>query len=227
MSRVAICTPTAGMVKASYCLSVVGLIAHYLATPVEGHETEERVVMYDLMIGSMISTSREFMVEQVLQSDAATHMLFLDDDMGFTADCLNIALSRDKDIVLANYRRKMPPWTFTARKWDGNGSDMECITEESSEGLEEVLFGGFGFCLITVDALKKLSPPRFEQRWIAESGQYTTEDAPFMEKMKRAGISVYVDHDISKKVYHVGDFVYRYSDHIDAQTNVKTNRFAL
>jgi hypothetical protein len=227
VSSVAICTPTAGTVKASYCLSVVGLIAYYLANPVKGHEKEERFVMYDLMIGSMISTSREFMVESVLEGDSATHVLFLDDDMGFSHDCLNIALSRDKDIVLANYRRKSPPWTFTARKWDGNGGDTECLTANDSEGLEEVLFGGFGFCLITVDALRKLSPPRFEQKWIADRGQYTTEDAPFMEKMKAAGVSCYVDHDISKKVYHVGDFVYRHSDQIAAHTDHKTNRFAL
>jgi len=41
---------------------------------------------------------------------------------------------------------------------------------------------------------------------------YTTEDVAFMERVAKIGEEVYVDHDISKRVYHVGDFVYKYDD---------------
>ena len=229
MISVAICTPTAGTVKASYCLSMVGMISHFLTTPVTDDPEEQRIVLYDLMIGSMITNGRETMMRQVIESGSATHMLFVDDDMGWKPEILNSALLRDKDIVLANYRRKMYPWTFTARMSDGNGGDQECITDDEKGDLEPVLFGGFGFCLMKVDKIKEIPQPRFDNQWIEIRKAFTTEDICFMDKARWYGLEVYVDHELSKKVWHVGDFTYRYSDNpaVPAEPLPEVNRFKL
>jgi hypothetical protein len=211
--QVAICTPSSGSVKASYAISLVGLMAHYLAHPVEGYpEDEERKLSFDMLLSTTITTGREIMMRSVLAQHEATHFLFIDDDMGFQPDILNIALSRRKPMVIANYRRRTPPWTFTARVSDGNGGSLECITDDSKSGLERALFGGFGFALMETQMLDRIPVPRFSNNWVPETAMYTTEDVAFMERVAKIGEEVYVDHDISKRVYHVGDFVYKYDD---------------
>jgi hypothetical protein len=207
--NVAICTATAGSPKATYTTSLIGALLYYMSVPVSGHESEERGLTYDLLIGSVIITAREQLVEQALAGDA-THLLFIDDDMGFKSDCLNIALSRNAPIVIANYRRKTPPWTFTARR----GKD-EIITRPVSPELEEASFGGFGFALIRRDVLEATKRPRFLNQYVEDYGtekwQYTTEDFAFYEAARAAGFKVLVDHEISRRVWHVGEFAYDHS----------------
>jgi len=60
--------------------------------------------------------------------------------------------------------------------------------------------------------LDRIPVPRFSNNWVPETAMYTTEDVAFMERVAKIGEEVYVDHDISKRVYHVGDFVYKYDD---------------
>ena len=160
--NVAICTPTTGSVKASYTASLMAVVTYYLNHPVPGRENEERSLSYNLLIGSNIAQQRESLVEDALSDPTTTHVLFIDDDMGAKQECLNLALSRKQPIVLANYRRKAPPWAFTCRKMN-EGRAIEVITNEESTGLELVSFGGFGFCLIEVGVLKELDAPAVPQ----------------------------------------------------------------
>lgn len=209
MYNVAICTPTAGLVKATYTASLIGMVGWYLQTPIE--EDDERNVSYTLLIGSHIAQQREEMVEQAISDPSVTHVLFIDDDMGFQADCLNLALSRKKAIVLANYRKKNPPWSFTARKLTEDMRAVEVATDDLVRGLEPISFGGFGFCLIAVDVLKQMPKPRFLPQWIEHQQRYSTEDYPFFKAVQDLGLAeVYVDHDLSKKVLHIGDYTYMY-----------------
>jgi hypothetical protein len=188
-------------------------MSHYLSHPVDGYPpNEERLMSFDMLLGSVVATSREMMIRKILETKEFTHFCFIDDDMGFAPTILNIALSRKKPMVIANYRRRQPPWTFTARASDGNGGSVECVTDDSKNDLEPVLFGGFGFALMETSLLEKIPQPRFSNDWVPERGIYTTEDISFMERVRATGEEVYVDHDISKLIYHVGDFIYKYDD---------------
>lgn len=212
MSNVSICTPTTGVVKATYCASLLGMITHHLNNPVLGMEDESRNINYNLLIGSNISQQRDSMVQDSLSIATTTHVLFIDDDMGFEADCLNIALSRKVPIVLANYRRKAPPWPFTARILDAEAKKaVEVVTDETTHGLQQITFGGFGFCLIEASVLRGLKQPRFLNQWVEHQQLYTTEDYPFFKSIGESGTPVYVDHDLSKRIYHVGDYPYQYA----------------
>jgi hypothetical protein len=209
MINVAIWTLTAGAPKATYTTSLMGMGIYFMNTPIAGFDGP-RGFTYDLFIGSSIVAGREHAVESVLDAEDVTHLLFIDDDMGWKSDCLNIALSRDQPIVIANYRRKTSPFTFTARKQDGN----QCVTSKSSSFMEEVAYGGFGFALIQRDVLRDLKAPRFLPHFIKKEdevrGQYTTEDYPFYAACREQGYRVMVDHEVSKRVWHVGDFVYQW-----------------
>jgi hypothetical protein len=207
MIQVAICTPTAGSVKATYCASLLHMVGYYLQNQV--FDGEEQAMSYNCLIGSNIGQQRDELVEDALRDPNTTHVLFIDDDMGLQADCLNLALSRRKPVVLANYRRKVQPWPFTCRKIDERGA-VEVVTDDLTIGLQEIDFGGFGFSLIEVGVLRQVPRPRFMPVWIEHQQLMSTEDYPFFKAVKELGIPVYVDHDLSKKVTHVGDYAYRY-----------------
>ena len=219
--NVAIFTPTSGTVKATYCNSLVGLILYYMTTPIvkdDAHET--RGVTLDQIIGSVIIAARESAVEDTLKNPHATHLLFIDDDMGFKSHILNLALSRDKPIVLANYRRKSPPWSFTAIR--GN-MPIELSTYE--DRLEPCDFGGFGFALIQRKVLEAIQAPRFLNEWRQDrhgKWVYTTEDYPFFAKAREAGFQPLVDHEISKCVWHVGDHSHVWHEKVEQDVSENT-----
>ena len=212
MSNVAICTPTTGVVKATYTASLMAMVGHYLQNPV-WDEDEQKFISFQLLIGSSIAEQREAMVDESLRDPTCTHVLFIDDDMGWQADALNLALYRKKPVVLANYRKKTRPWSFTARRIEREGDKLravEIVTDELSKGLEPVDFGGFGFCLVETALLRQLKKPRFLVQWIPEQQRYSTEDYPFFRQIQELGVEVCVDHELSRKVIHIGDFQYHY-----------------
>jgi hypothetical protein len=200
-------TPSAGIVHAAYASSIVGLALHYLTHPVMGREKEPKLMSMLMLVGSSIGENRDKIVSEAIKQDCS-HVLFIDDDMGFDPDCLNIALMRKMPIVLANYRRKSPTATFLCRNVD-NSAAIE--TTEEKDSLEECSFGGFGFCLIERQVLDAVEVPRFLAVFDPTSGVYTTEDKPFFESARSAGFLAFVDHRISKKVTHNGSYQYRWN----------------
>jgi hypothetical protein len=206
--NVMIATPSAGIVHANYAMSLVGLCLYYYNTPVLGREKEERNLHSLMMVGASIGENRDKIVNEAIKKDCS-HVLFIDDDMGFDSDCLNIALMRRMPIVLANYRRKSPAATFTA--W--NDETNSCIeTTPEKDSLEKCTFGGFGFCLIERQVLDAVPMPRFLARYEPDHQTYTTEDRPFYEAALAAGFPAFVDHRISKKVTHNGSYTYKWND---------------
>lgn len=208
--HVAICTPTAGLVTASYAVSMPFLITTFLTEPVIGREQEEKKIGYQMIISASIHQSRENMIEEALKNDC-THVLFVDDDMGFDRYCLNGALARQMPIVVGNYRRKAAPFRFTAVNKDENDTIVEIKTTEESRSLEECYYGGFGFTLIETEVLKAVKAPRFLPGWSEKYGTYTTEDFPFYKQAKEKGFTAFVDHDLSKKLRHQGQAHYTYN----------------
>lgn len=197
-------TPSAGIVHAAYTMSLSRMLLYFLQTPVFGMEKDVRELQMQMVVGANIGQNRDNIVEVALQENCS-HVLFIDDDMGFEKDCLNQAAMRKMPIVLANYRRKVPPGLFTARNADNTAS---IITTEDSRSLEQCSFGGFGFCLIERQVLEAIPMPRFLMYYDAASKTYTTEDKPFFENVAKAGFKAFVDHELSKKVFHNGTFQY-------------------
>ena len=199
-----IATPSAGFVHADYCASLTKMILYFLQHPILGNEKEPREMMFTMMVGANIGQNREQIVEGALENDC-THVLFLDDDMGFSHDCLNMAAMRRMPIVIGNYRRKVFPGLFTARNADNTASIQ---TKEDSTSLEECSFGGFGFALIERQVFEAIPLPRFLMIYDAASKTYSTEDLPFYAAATKAGFQTWVDHDLSKKLRHNGSFQY-------------------
>lgn len=209
--KVAFCTPTTGIVKSTFTASFIRLLIYYLEKPCLPEIYTRKGMIVQMRIGSNIGEARDKMVDVALKENC-THVLFIDDDMGFSPDSLHLALERQQDIVLANYRRKVAGGRFTTRNVD-NTKDV--LTTEESTGLELVTFGGFGFCLINCDVFRKVKKPRFLMRYNHEADVYTTEDVPFFAECIKNGFKVFCDHDLSKRVWHCGDFHYCFDQNLD------------
>lgn len=134
----------------------------------------------------------------------ATHILWVEDDMMFPPDALHVLFSRRQRWVGANYPIRFgPPFENTALAMD----KTRCITWDKSSGLERVLYTGYGCTLMDIALFNEIEPPWFELAWLGE-GNYATTDAYFAEKVRKLGVPIYVDHDLSKRMGHVGNHVY-------------------
>jgi hypothetical protein len=152
--------------------------------------------------------------EQCINRTEVTHLLWLDDDMAFPSDTLMRLLAHDKAMVGANYIKRAPPFTpnaFTklyheigdiARGKEG----VLCQTLPESTGLEEIHGIGFGCVLMRADAVVAIPHPWFEAGY--EGHIFKSEDVDFCSKFRAAGHQIYVDHDLSKQVKHIGTAEY-------------------
>lgn len=183
--------------KCSFGASLCGLV--HRTSRLDGIITN-----LSIMQGSGIVRAREQAIASSLDK-GFTHVLFLDDDMVFPSTLLEELLAHDKDIVGINYARK-EPGNRTLLTFAKDGTP---ITSAGKEGVEEIGWLGFGGVLVRLEAVKDIELPLFEIRWIPERKDYLGEDFYFCMKAQSHGLQIYIDHNLSNKCGHVGDFVYR------------------
>ena len=207
--NVVVCTPSTGHCKSVFAFSLARLVAYFAQHPIYPEASAVQMMDFGMIEGSGISSNRENMVRDALAMDGMTHILFIDEDMGFHLDALHIIARRRHPVVACNYRMRTPPADFTALKLDK--SERIQTTKESS-GIEEAYYAGFGFCLIERKVFEAIEEPRFMIGYNPVSKGYTTEDHPFFVKAREAGFPCWVDHDASKRVWHRGDINYTWDD---------------
>lgn len=150
-----------------------------------------------------LSAGRQLVLDQAIER-GLTHLLYIDDDMTFPVSVAYDLLKHDVDVVALNAVRKDPSkMTFCAR--DNNGLE---VTSLGKHGLEQVRRVGMGVCLVRLAAAEKAPKPHFEVVYNRHSKSYISEDYFFCDLMTAAGAKIYVDHEASQKVGHVGDYVY-------------------
>lgn len=128
------------------------------------------------------------------------YVLFLDDDMRVPMCTLMMMLRRQVDIIGANCARREYPPAPTAKGFDGN----LVYTREKSTGIEKVLSVGTGIMMISTDVFNHIEKPWFMEDPVKRVG----EDVFFCRQAQAAGYDIFIDHDVSKDVLHVGEFEY-------------------
>lgn len=196
---VAVCIPSDDQVHAAFCLSLVHMLMHTMTSG----ETAMKGITVQHVGASILPHSRYTLVKQSMRHQA-THLLFLDSDMTFPADTLTRLLRHDKDMVSINAMSRRPPYNLTA--WRGPEQRIETTPE--STGLEKAWRTGFAVVLIKASVFASLDPPYFELEYIPEKDQFRGEDYVFFDRARAAGFELYVDHDLSKQVNHMGSFAF-------------------
>jgi hypothetical protein len=135
-----------------------------------------------------------------------THLFTVDDDMVFPADVIERLLAHDKDFVCANYPKKDPTKSIPVCM----GLDDQFIHPEGRSGIEEIGWGCMGMTLLRLSAIKDLQCPYFCFMWNEPKQASWTEDYVFSHRLRQHGVKLWVDHDLSRCIGHVGDVEYRF-----------------
>ena len=167
---------------------------------------------------SLISRARNTLTAKFLDMPDATHLFFVDADIGWEPWHLLVLLNRDVDVIGGLYPMKTMPI-----KWVVNGFEG---AEEGPDGLQEVSKAGTGFLLMKRHVFEKLKThpavkqykndigldPKYDQHLktyfdtAVRQNRYYSEDWTFCENWRDLGGKVFVDKRVLLR--HSGSYVF-------------------
>ncbi len=209
--NITVCVPSQSNVSAFFAYDLAQMMSftasHYVQPGVIGG------LGLGIQVGTYVHVARQMLAQAALTNDS-DYLLFIDSDMRFPPDALIQLLVHQLPMVGINYVARMYPPRYLAVKTaadiddpDSKGLILETLPE--SEGLEQVDAVGFGLVLIRRDVFEALPKPRehgpwWWYQWMPAHGAQIGEDMYFCRAVRKAGIQIMVDHDLSKQVKHVG-----------------------
>jgi hypothetical protein len=196
MDRLVIGGPTLANVPASFALDLAQLFVC----------TREQGPWPSMSMGFIHSTyvhvGREKILAGALERQAS-HILWIDTDMAFPPDAAIRLAAHERPVVACNCVMKNPRQMFTARR-DGE----PVATTEQSSGLEAVDSVGMAVMLMRTDVVAGWDRPWF-MHGVNSDGEDIGEDVMFCRRLREAGHTIYIDHDLSKEIGHIGPYIFR------------------
>ena len=200
--KVLVVVPSGGHWVADFATSLISLVAHFANKPVPGYSSQELQVMN--IKGSILPKSR-LQGLKAAKAARATHLLFLDSDHTFPPSLLSQLLACEKGVVAANCVTKSLPAATTARRFKlDEPQGIPVYSDADSVGLQKVWRVGTGVMLLSAWAFEKLPHDSFGMVYKEEADTYQGEDWTMCEALEKAGVSIYIEHSISRAVGHVG-----------------------
>jgi hypothetical protein len=167
---------------------------------------------------SLISRARNTLTAKFLDMPEATHLFFVDADIGWEPWHLLVLLNRDVDVIGGLYPMKTMPI-----KWVVNGFEG---AEEGADGLQEVSKAGTGFLLMKKHVFEKLKAhpavkqykndigldPKYDQHLktyfdtAVRQNRYYSEDWTFCENWRDIGGKIWMDKRVLLR--HSGSYVF-------------------
>jgi len=167
---------------------------------------------------SLISRARNTLTAKFLEQEGATHLFFVDADIGWEPWHLLVLINRDVDVIGGLYPMKTMPI-----KWVVNGFEG---AEEGTDGLQEVSKAGTGFLLMKRHVFEKMAAhpavkpykndigldPKFDKHLktyfdtAVRQGRYYSEDWTFCENWRDLGGRIWVDKRVLLR--HSGSYVF-------------------
>ena len=167
---------------------------------------------------SLISRARNTLTAKFLDMPEATHLFFVDADIGWEPWHLLVLLNRDVDVIGGLYPMKTMPI-----KWVVNGFEG---AEEGPDGLQEVSKAGTGFLLMKKHVFEKLKShpavkqykndigldPKYDQHLktyfdtAVRQNRYYSEDWTFCENWRDLGGRIWMDKRVLLR--HSGSYVF-------------------
>lgn len=192
---VAVVVPAGDDVKTRFAMSLASMMQYTVLAQPDG--------LSQMALQSFSSSILPFSRQQLALSAmklGATHTLWIDSDMEFPRDMLVRFLKHDEKIIGINATSRHPPYRNTAQP----RPEEPLTTNLDSSGLEKVHRMGFGVMWIATEVFKSMELPYFDFEYVPEKQCWRGEDYAFFEKARAAGHDFYVDHDLSKEIFHLG-----------------------
>lgn len=204
--RVVVGVPSGQHWIAQFGVDLGSLMVQFYMTRVQGYKSQELRVAN---VRSSILPKNRLDCIKVAKANKADYLLFLDSDHSFPSNLLHRLIAHGKPIVAANCVTKTIPAKTTARGFEeGNPQGVPIFSDEGKHGLEEVWRIGTGVMLIRKDAFSVIPHDVWGMVYKPEADTYQGEDWSFCEAAQRLGIPIFVDHDISREVGHIGNYEY-------------------
>lgn len=152
--------------------------------------------------GSLISRQRQKLAETAI-SQGSTHILWLDSDMLFPLNVVDVLLSHNQDVVACNYPTRTLPIKGVAYtkigEWDSwLGFD---VTNERLKSVEGV---GMGCMLAKTSVMERMERPWFEVTYSEKYNDHIGEDFYFCQKARSLGYQIMIDTLLSREIKHLG-----------------------
>lgn len=190
--KILIAVPTVGQVEIEYVNSILRL---------------SRTVNAEIVhsAGSLVYAARNNFVKQAID-EKYDYLLFIDSDMVFNADALNVLLHHKKDIVSGSIFSRVAPYKpcFYKKLKLGEASEIICEHVETlQDGLQEVEGVGTAFLLIKTKVLKDIIEKHNVYPFQPLHGY--GEDLSFCIRARQCGYKIFVDNDLT--IGHIGKVV--------------------
>jgi hypothetical protein len=161
--------------------------------------TKNATVDFVYYEGTYLNAVRDGMIQLAIDK-GADYILFVDSDMRFPSHTIDTLLAAKQDCVAANYASRTQ-----AGKTVAYDEDHNCVYSTNPPGrYQEVVSVGTGLMLLKVDLLKKIPAPRCFMPWDTANNGYVGEDVYLCHMIRKFGGHVFVDHELSKEVRHIG-----------------------
>lgn len=162
-------------------------------------------VSWRVVTRQFVEFARNNIVKEALQINA-DYIFWVDDDALINPEILNRFIEHDKDIIVAPYSMRRPPYQVGVLKaLDGNyentGTNYQNVSYsiiKNHQGLMEIDGGGTHCMLCKMSVFKRINYP-----WFHVPELRGTEDMYMCLKARKEGINIYCDTDIFAK--HIAD----------------------
>jgi hypothetical protein len=196
--------PSNGLWLAGFGMCALNMFGYFMRVKVPGY-TSQQIIPHHVQ-GTILPRSRYRMVKSAMEQKC-THLLFIDTDQKFPRDTVHRLLAHKVGVVAANVATKTIPAMPTARYAPKLGDvpyGTPVYTDPTSKGLERVWRVGTGVMLIDLDVFRRTGLHIFDIPWREEVHDYQGEDWSMVEAFEKVGEPIWIDHDLSKEVVHVG-----------------------
>ena len=180
------------------------------------------------MPGTLIFTQREKLAHEALEMGADA-VLWIDSDMRFPSNTLEVLLARNVPVLGVNATTRREPVLPTALNLEiKKGAEVSQVWHKvesrGKTGIEQVTAVGFACTLVAREVFEKVPRPWFDIIW-TDFGNVIGEDVTFCVRCMENDIPVWVDHELSMHIGHIGvktfgwDDVKHGSDNVQRPTN--------
>ena len=212
--KVAICVPCRDEVMSGFCFDLARLVGY------EAKRGQNEIQLLQ-MPGTLIFTQREKLAQEALEW-GADQVLWIDSDQRFPADTLEILQARQVPICGVNATTRREPILPTAlnlkiEREMLNGKPGEPkqvwhkVESRGKKGIEQVTAVGFAVTLVNREVFEKIPRPWFDVIW-TDHGNVIGEDVTFCVRCMENDIPVYVDHELSMHIGHIGVKTFGWDD---------------
>lgn len=202
--KVVIGVPSGQHWLAQFGVDVSSLMVNFFMKQIPGYKSQELRL---INVRSSILPKNRLDIVRGAKALEADFLLMLDSDHSFPADLLHRLIVHNKPIVAANCVTKTLPCKTTARvKVEGDLQGRDVFSDPDKHGLAQVWRVGTGVMLIRRDVLEKVPHSAWAMPYVAEGDTFQGEDWSFCKACEDLDIPIYVDHDVSRLVGHIGNF---------------------